>query len=674
MDDMCLRLPAVKLVTHAYIDKSVPGGVHRHLRPSRYSWIKHLRGSSMVVIRSLWRFLVGVKDALVLFFLLLLLLALWGVMRASAPLQVPDGSALVLDLDGFVVDQATERSPFELATAGADITPEIQVRDLIKAIDRARSDSRIKAIVLDLDNFYGAGQANLQSIGAALNRFRAAKKPVYAYATAYIDDSYYLAAHATEVWLNPLGGVLLTGPGGSNLYFRQALDKLAIDVNVFRVGTYKAAVEPFTRDTPSPEARAAEQALVDTLWDSYTADVQARRPKVNIDAFLGDLPGRVQAAGGDFAKTALANGFVDKLGTSVSFGEQVRKLAGAPKSDDVPGAFNGIGFRDYISATQPLTGESGDAVGVVYVSGTIVDGKAPRGTAGGDTISEQIQEALANDNIKALVVRIDSPGGSVTASEKVRQALATAKAEGLPVVASMGPVAASGGYWIASAADEIYAQPSTITGSIGVFAIIPTFQRTLTDLGINAEGVKSTPYSGEPDIFDGLTPETRAILQASVEDIYRRFTGIVAQSRKLPIERVDQIGQGRVWAGATAQQLKLVDHIGGLDAAVAAAAKRAGLDPDVRTIDVEVKPSLPFQILDEFFGPQDREQQAHDPFAKLARNSQLRLAAAIADASVVASGPTMQARCLSCVGHAPPRPVATAARSGFLAAVLGLLR
>lgn len=611
----------------------------------------------MAFLRGLWRFLIGVKDALVLLFLLLFFVALWGALHVRAPLQVPNGSALLVDLDGFVVDQASERTPLELATGGVDVMPEIEAREVVAAIRHAKDDKRIKALVLQLDNFFGAGQANLQSIGAALRNFRASGKPVYAYSTAYIDDSYYLAAHADQLWMNLLGGVLLTGPGGPNLYFRQALDKLKVDVNVFRVGTYKAAVEPFTRSEASPEARAAEQTLVDTLWNSYAADVRQVRPRADVDAYLSTLQERVAAARGDLARTAVAGGLVDKLGSYADFGNHLRKLVGKAPADDVPGGFNQIALQDYLRSANPLAGGSGDAVGIVYVAGNIVDGNAPPGTAGGDTIADLIEKALTDDKIKALVVRIDSPGGSVLASEKIRQALATARSEGLPIVASMGPVAASGGYWVATAADEIYAQPSTITGSIGVFAVVPTFQRTLADLGINADTVKSTPYSGEPDIWNGLSPETRTLLQASVEDIYRRFTGLVAQARKLPVERVDQIAQGRVWAGTTAKQLGLVDHLGSLDAAVAAARKRAGLKADARTIDIEVEPSLPFQLLDQFMGKEEpQEKQARDPFAKLARVSQLRAASALLDAAGVARGATIQARCLSCVTYLPPQP------------------
>ncbi len=626
----------------------------------------------MAFLRGTWRFLVGVKDALVLLLLLLFFAGLWGVLHSRGPLTVPGGAALVLNLDGPVVDQPSEQSTLALASGNSAGPHQIAVRDIIRAVDRARDDSRIKLIVLDLDTFIGAGQANLQSIAGSLQAFRKAGKPVYAYATAYTDASYYLAAQANRVAINPLGGVLLTGPGGPNVYFKKALDKLDIDVNVFRVGTYKSAVEPFLRSDASPEAKAAEQALVDSLWHSYTADVRAVRPAADVDAVLANLPARIKAANGDLATVAVQSHLVDQISTSVDFGRGIAKLVGRG-SDRREGSFNAVPLGRYLAATD--SGSSGPAVGIVYVAGTIVDGDAPPGSAGGDTISALVAKALTNTDIKALVVRIDSPGGSVLASERIREALVVAKQKGLPIIASFGPVAASGGYWVSTAADMVYAQPSTITGSIGVFAVIPTFNRALTALGIGTDGVKSTPYSGDPDILRGLTPDAKAILQASVEDIYRRFTGLVAKARNLPVTRVDEIGQGRVWSGKSALDLKLVDGIGGLDTAVAEARRRAHLAVDARTIDIERKPSMFLQLLASTLSSGNQEpdtQAARDPFGQATRLGQARILSAIGEASAVASGPTIQAHCLSCSGLVPPRPDYVARAQGLLAKTMAL--
>lgn len=629
----------------------------------------------MKVLRAIWRVLVGIKDALALVLLLVFFGAVWSLLRGGPPATVPTDSALVLALDGQIVEQANERPLLAALAGGADVGRQIEVRNVLLALDRAKSDKRIKAVVLELDAFTGSGQANLQAIGRALTAVRAAGKPVFAYATAYTDDSYYLAAHASQIWLNPLGGVILTGPGGTNLYFKKALDKLDVDINVFRVGTYKSAVEPFTRSDASPESKAASQALVDTLWASYRADIAKVRPKVDLPALLADLPARVQAAGGSLSQTARVAGLIDRIGTPEDFYGTLRTQYGEGEDDSID-SFNSIKLSRYLSATSDLTKKKGDAVGIVYVAGNIVDGFAPAGTAGGDTIAREIDRALADDDIKALVVRIDSPGGSVMASERIREALLQARAQKLPIVASFGPVAASGGYWVATAADEVIAEPSTITGSIGVFAVIPSFNRLLDKVGIGADGVKSTPYTGAPDILRGLSIDTKLLLQASVEDIYRRFTGLVSAARRLPVERVDQIGQGRVWAGSTAKQLGLVDSLGGLDAAVAAAAKRAQLPADVRTVDIERRPSLPFEVIASLFGNDEddmREKAAvRDPFARLARIDQARILGALAQAQAIASGPTMQASCLDCAGLVPARPV-SAAQAGWIDAARALL-
>ena len=609
----------------------------------------------MRFLRGLWRFLVGVKDAMALALLLIAFTFLWAVTRDAAPTSIPGGSALVLDLKGTIVDQKAERSPLSQLRGGIETPPEIQVRDVVEGLDRAAADTRIRAVVLSLDNFLGTGAANLQSIGAALRRVKAAGKPVYAYSTAYLDDGYYLAAQANQVWVNPLGGVLLSGPGGAGLYYKGALDKLGVDVNVFRVGTYKSYVEPFTRTEASPQAKAANQALADTLWANWTSDVQAARPAVKVQATLADLPARVRAAGGDLARQSLKDGMVDRIGTEVAFGDTLRKRVGAGRSG-TPGSYNSVKLADYLRGTASPRDRSGGGVGVVYVSGEIVDGRAPRGTAGGDTVAALIAKAVAENSLKALVVRIDSPGGSVMASEKIRAAVADAKAAlKIPVVASFGDVAASGGYWVSTAADQVFAEPSTITGSIGVFAIIPSFERTIAKIGLSADGVRTTPYSGEPDVLRGLGPDTRALLQLSVEDIYRRFTGLVAESRHLPLARVRQIAEGRVWAGGTARQLGLVTRFGDLNDAIAEAARRAGLDPrTARVVEIESRPYLPFQLLAQLFD-RDDAGGGQDAFARLAQGGQRRLLGSLSEALSVAAGPTMQVRCLACAAHLPPR-------------------
>ncbi len=612
----------------------------------------------MKTLGLIWRILVGIKDFLVLCVLALFFIGLSALLSSAKPATVPNGAALVLAMDGALVDQASETSPFN--AAAGNVAAEIQVRDVVHAIDHAAKDDRIKAIVLELDGFMGGGQANIATVDDALTRFRKSGKPVHAWATAYSDDSWLLAAAASKIWLNPMGGVIITGPGGSRLYFAKALEKLQVDVNVFRVGTYKSFVEPFTRTAASPEAKAADQALAGSLWGNWLADAKRLRPKADVPAYIAQLPQRLGKFGGDSAKTALDAGLVDQLGSRDEFDAAMIELAGEDELSDW-GHYTGVTLDNYLSATRKPLGERGDAVGVVYVTGNIVDGEAPRGTAGSATIRQALEEALAkNDDIKALVVRVDSGGGSVTASEEIRAALLAAKADGLPVIASFGPVAASGGYWVGTAADEIYAQPSTITGSIGVFAILPSFPRALADLGITSDGVKTTPYSGEPDVVAGLSPQVSQVLQMGVENTYRRFLTLVATARKLPLAEVDRIAQGRVWAGTQAKELKLVDKFGGLDAAVAAAAAKAGLKGEIRVVDIE-KPVPAWQRALEGLGATESEEQAaRDPWARLVQASRLRLLTAAHDLGWLAAGKgaTMQVLCVECSMAGSPRPTA----------------
>jgi protease-4 len=615
----------------------------------------------------IWRILVGIKDFLVLCVLALFFIGLSALLSSAKPATVPNGAALVLAMDGALVDQASETSPFN--AAAGNVAAEIQVRDVVHAIDHAAKDDRIKAIVLELDGFMGGGQANIATVDDALTRFRKSGKPVHAWATAYSDDSWLLAAAASKIWLNPMGGVIITGPGGSRLYFAKALEKLQVDVNVFRVGTYKSFVEPFTRTAASPEAKAADQALAGSLWGNWLADAKRLRPKADVPAYVAQLPQRLGKFGGDSAKTALDAGLVDQLGSRDEFDAAMIELAGEDELSDW-GHYTGVTLDNYLSATRKPLGERGDAVGVVYVTGNIVDGEAPRGTAGSATIRQALEEALAkNNDIKALVVRVDSGGGSVTASEEIRAALLAAKADGLPVIASFGPVAASGGYWVGTAADEIYAQPSTITGSIGVFAILPSFPRALADLGITSDGVKTTPYSGEPDVVAGLSPQVSQVLQMGVENTYRRFLTLVATARKLPMAEVDRIAQGRVWAGTQAKELKLVDKFGGLDAAVAAAAAKAGLKGEIRVVDIE-KPVPAWQRALEGLGATESEEQAaRDPWARLVLASRLRLLTAAHDLGWLAAGKgaTMQVLCIECSMAGSPRPTAARQTEGLAA-------
>ena len=437
----------------------------------------------MRFVGAVWKLLVGVKDALVLLLLLLFFAMLYAALSAR-PAAVGDG-VLDMTLAGAVVEQPARPSWAE--AVGGEVIQDYRLRDLIAALDSARTDGRVKAVALDLDGFTGGGQAALGDLADAIRRVRASGKPVVAYGSSFTSDGYQLAAASSEIWLNPMGGVLIAGPGGANLYFKGLLDKLGVTANVYRVGTYKSAVEPFTRSDMSPEARQNAQALGDALLESWRASVRTSRPKANVDLFLRDLNGAVEAAGGDMAKASLAAGLVDRIGERREFEARLAKLGGEGSNGD---PFKRIDLRAFVRDTSEDVGV-GD-IAVVTVAGMIVDGEAGPGVAAGDTIAEEIDEAV-EQGAKALIVRIDSPGGSVTASEVIRQSILHAKAEGLPVVASMGNVAASGGYWVATPADAIFAEPSTVTGSIGVFGVLPSFQGSMAKLGLAADGVRTTP-------------------------------------------------------------------------------------------------------------------------------------------------------------------------------------
>ena len=604
----------------------------------------------MSFLRKAWKLLVAIKDGLVLAAMLLFFGLLWNVLTGRPNPAAVTSGALLVALDGSLVEQPQESDPFGALVGSNPVTRENSLRDVVRAIETAATDSRIKVVVLDLDKFAGGGQAAIQRAAEAVDKVRAANKPVLAYATGYSDDSYQLAAHASEVWLDPFGMAMFTGPGGSRLYYKGLIDKIGVTTHVYRVGTYKSFVEPYIRADQSPEAKQADQALAGALWQNWQDMVGKARPRAQLAGFIAAPAARIQAAGGDMAKAALDAGIVDKLGDRTAFGTRVAEIAGQP-SGEPAGSFSHTRLANWVAANPAPKG--GAAIGVITIAGEIVDGKAKAGTAGGDSISKLILDGLAQKSLKALVVRVDSPGGSVLASEKIRQAILQAKAAGLPIIVSMGSVAASGGYWVSTPADRIFAEPSTITGSIGVFGIIPTFENAIGKVGVTSDGVKTTPLSGQPDLFSGTSPEFDAVVQASIENIYTRFVGIVAQSRKKSPAEIDGIAQGRVWDGGTARQIGLVDQFGSLDDAVAYAAKAARLDPaQVHAEYLDPKPSFVAAFLNGFVSPSDDDDDANAPAADLiTRLSHQRTAAllqAAYDARALATGPALRIQCLEC--------------------------
>lgn len=623
----------------------------------------------MLFARKVWHLLVAIKDGLVLLLLLLFFAALYGALTARPSAGTVHEGALLVKLDGVVVEEPSAQDPFGELLSGDAPIKEYRARDVAKAISAAASDNRIKAVVLDLSRFVGGGQVHMLELAAALDQVRAARKPVYTWALAYTDDSLLLAAHASEVWVDPLGGAFVTGPGGENLYYGPLLERLKIKAHVFKVGTFKDAVEPYIRDGLSDPSRAARSAIYGALWDNWKAAVAKARPKARIDLVTRDPAGWLAASGGDAAKAALTAGLVDKIGDRAAFGERVKAVAGADGADERPGAFAHVRPAALLAAQG--ANNSGEAIAVVTVAGEIVDGKAGPGKAGGERIARLIDEANTDD-ARALVLRIDSPGGSVFASEDIRLAVERFKARGRPVAVSMANLAASGGYWVSTPAQRIFAEPSTITGSIGVFSVIPTFEEALGQYGVKADGVRTTALSGQPDLLGGLTPEVERMLQSSVESSYARFVGLVATSRKRTTQQIDAIGQGRVWDGGTARQNGLVDQFGGLDDAIGWAAQQAKLEswhPAYYGSSANPYASL----LERLTGSEedDGAAPAADFAALVAQRQQAGLQRVAGDLARLLTQRGIQAQCLEC--PVPVRSARRADRADMLQLVRGWL-
>lgn len=610
----------------------------------------------MAFARKVWKLLVAIKDGLALLFLILFFLAIYAALTSRPSVGQVQNGALLLKLDGAIVEEPSVSDPIEQLVSRQAPTGEYRARDVVRALRLAAKDDRIKAVVFDLSRFTGAGFVHLHDIGQAMDEVRAAKKPILTYATLYADDGVLIAAHSSEVWVNPLGGALVLGPGGNQLFYGGLLERLKITAHVFRVGTYKSAVEPYIRNDMSPESRDAAQALYGALWENWKADVAKARPKANLALVGSDPVGWVRAAGGDVAKAALAAGLVDKLGDEIEFGQRVAQVVGQNKLDPGPGHFAHTPLKTWLAANKPQ--RPGKAIGVVTIAGEIVDGDAGPGTAGGERIAKLLDEAQKKD-FAALVVRVDSPGGTITGAEQIRAAIQRYKAKKIPIVVSMANLAASGGYWVSTPAERIFAEPGTITGSIGVFAVIPSFERALSEWGVSADGVKTTPLSGQPDPIGGLSPDVSSMLQANVESNYGRFIGLVGAARRKTPEQVDAIGQGRVWDGGTARQNGLVDEFGGLDEALAYAAKSAKLS-EWHAVYLGDTPDQWSSLLQRLGGHDDDSAppaEARDFAAALAQRQLGLVGRALAGAERLVGTRGVQAYCLECPAPGARAPV-----------------
>ncbi len=551
-------------------------------------------------IAALWRALDFTRRAIInLLLLAIILMIVIGLLRRGPP-ALGDNTTLVLALQGPIVDQrAGNVRDSAVAQLRGDATASTTLRDVLAVLDASAKDPKISRVVLQLDELGASGQVNLHEVAQAIDRFKAAGKKVIAWGSSYDQRQYYLAAHADQVLLHPYGGLMVEGFGHYRNYYKDALDKLGVTVNLVRVGTYKSAGEPYIVNGPSPAAKEAEAYYNNGLWATYTADVEAARklPAGSVMKLIDEMPERLRAAGGDPARLALASKLVDALKTRDEARQLLMELGA--KSDDGK-SFRQIGFGDYLARLTPK--RLGDAVGVVIAEGEIVEGQASPGTIGGLSTAELIRQAREDDSIKAVVLRVNSPGGSVFASELIRREMELTQKAGKPVVVSMGNVAASGGYWIAQASDEVIADPSTITGSIGVFALMPTADKALEKLGVHAAGTTTTWLGGAGDPRLPTNPRFLGVVQQGVDHIYDNFTSVVAKARKTTQPKIDAVAQGRVWTGAQAKDRGLIDRLGSYGDALASAATRAKLAADYRVVYIEREPTRFERVLSAVSG------------------------------------------------------------------------
>lgn len=571
----------------------------------------------------IWTLIVFCFRAIVVLSLLVVGLGIWIGSREQAP-AIEDNVAMTVIPFGELSDQiANDRSRAFLQRFSDTKPSHTSLRDLVDAIDYAAADGRIPSIVVKLDDLAGAGLPQLEEIAVALRKFRAAGKPVYAYGDSYDQKQYYLAAQADEISLDPLGSVLLEGFSVYTNYFKDALDKLGVKVNIFRVGEFKSAVEPYERNDMSPEARTANQAWLGDLWSLYGTQLGVAR-KLTPDAadrYIAGLTAGLEKHRGDLAAYALEAGLVTQVETQAAFRKRMIERVGEDKEH---GSFRQIDAGSYLAAVRAEKASSHhDQMAVVTVQGEIVDGEGEDHNAGGDAIADLLDRARREDKVKAVLLRVNSPGGSVLASEKIRRGVLALQEAGKPVVASMSTLAASGGYWISMDADQIWAQPTTITGSIGIFGMIPTIEEPLGKLGVHTDGVGTTVLAGAFRIDRPLADGVKTLFQLQIEKGYRNFIEGVAKGREIPVEQVNSIARGRVWSGKAAKDLGLVDSLGSFQDAQAALATLAKLEPGRYELN-ELQPDRDFfkQLLGDVFGSSEGSYAAllgQLPGAALAR-------------------------------------------------------
>lgn len=533
-----------------------------------------------LILKGIWKAITFIRLALTnLIFLLSIGIIYFIYVHADAPLpSVNKASALILNLSGPIVEQSTHINPmdsFAGSVFGEELPRENVLFDIVDTLRHAKNDNNVTGLVLALGDMPETNLTKLRYIAKAINEFKSSGKPVYAVGDFYNQSQYYLASYADKIYLAPDGAVLLKGYSAYSMYYKTLLEKLNVTTHVFRVGTYKSAIEPFVRDDMSDAARESASRWLTQLWSAYVDDVAANR-QIDIKTLtptMDEFVAQLKEVGGDLAALSKQVGLVDELATR----QQVRQTLAETFGSDGKDSYNAISYYEYKASVKPTLLNEANDIAVVVASGAIMDGSQPRGTVGGDTVAGLLREARNDSNVKAVVLRVDSPGGSAFASEVIRNEIEALKAAGKPVVVSMSSLAASGGYWISMSADKIVAQPTTLTGSIGIFSVITTFEKGLNNLGIYTDGVGTTPFSGQ-GVTTGLTQGAKDAIQLGIEHGYQRFISLVAEKRGLTLKAVDELAQGRVWTAQDAQTLGLVDQLGDFDDAVHLAADLAQLD------------------------------------------------------------------------------------------------
>ena len=554
-------------------------------------------------LSSCWRWITRIRLALSNILFLLIIVLIYFAYSDGAPEPPPERAALLLNPTGSIVDEKSFVEPLQtLLGEPSPADHEVLLRDVIDGIEYAKDDQAINSLIMDLDNLVSVGISKTHEIAGALASFKESGKPVIAIGDYYSQDQYLLASYADTIILHPFGGVALEGYSSYHNYFREALEKLSVNMHVFKAGEHKSIAEPFLRDDMSPGEKAITERWLNVLWQQYAESVETQRGLASgaVNQYIENFTARLEAQGGDLAKTSLEAGLVDQL---MGRGEANQYLSGVVGATDEDGLYETVSFEDYIGRKRPLSlvVPRSDRVAVITAQGTIQPGEQPPGNIGGDSLAHLIRSTAVQEGVAAIVLRVNSGGGSVFASEIIRQEVLNAKKAGLPVVVSMGAVAASGGYYIAAEADQIWATSTTITGSIGVFAAFPTFERLLERGGVYTDGVGTTPLAGSFRVDRPLNEDVAASLISSVEYTYQSFLGLVAGGRGMTVEAVDAVAQGRVWSASDALERGLIDKLGNLEDAIAAAAELAELEQyDVDYVGIPLSPRD--LLLQQLFG------------------------------------------------------------------------